>query len=173
MASGMEMERKFLLRMPDEALLRSMPGCEIWEICQIYLTSGTDGCTRRLRRVRTAGEERFIRTEKRRVSDISCHEREEEISAEVYEQLLRERDPALRPIEKTRYRIPYAGQLLEIDVYSFWRDRATLEIELEREDQPLRLPQWLDVLREVTGEAAYRNVQLARALPEEEIGRWS
>lgn len=169
MATGMEIERRFLLRMPDEGALRRMPGCEVWEISQIYLRSGADGCTRRLRRVRTAGQERFIRTEKRRVSDKSCRESEEEISSESYALLLKERDPELRAIEKTRYRIPYAGQMLEIDVYAFWQDRATLEIELESEEQAILLPDWLDVVRELTGEAAYRNVSLARAIPDEEL----
>lgn len=173
MAAGMEIERKFLLRMPDEDALRRMPGCELWEISQTYLLSGTDGCTRRLRRVRTAGKEKFIRTEKRRVSDRSCRESEEEISAESYALLMRERDPELRTIEKTRYRIPYAGQMLEIDVYAFWQDRATLEIELESEEQAIFIPDWLDVVRELTGEAAYRNVSLAHIIPDEELQQWN
>ena len=34
---GMEIERKYLIRMPDEAALRAMPGCAVWEIVQTYL----------------------------------------------------------------------------------------------------------------------------------------
>ena len=58
---------------------------------------------------------------------------------------------------------------MEIDVYSFWNDRATLEIELESEDQAPAIPDWLDVIRELTGERAYKNRYLAESVPMEEI----
>ena len=94
---------------------------------------------------------------------------EEEISRETYDRLLADADPALNAIEKRRYRIPYAGQLLEIDLYSFWSDRATLEVELRREDQAVELPEWIELIREVTGERAYKNRYLAEAIPMEEL----
>ena len=70
---------------------------------------------------------------------------------------------------KRRFRIPYEGQLLEVDVYRFWSDRATLEIELKDEGQQVKLPEWLDVIREVTGEDAYKNLNLSLHVPMEPI----
>lgn len=167
--SAMEIERKYLIRMPDEAALAAMPGCEKWEIVQTYLRDCGNGFTNRVRRVRTNGAEKYIHTQKRRVNALSCHESEGEVSRSEYDRLMQEADPALRSIDKKRYRVPYAGQLLEIDIYSFWTDRATLEIELESEAQQPVLPPWLELVREVTGEPAYKNLYLAREVPMEEL----
>ena len=94
---------------------------------------------------------------------------EEEISRDNYERLLAEADPALNAIAKRRYRIPYAGQLLEIDLYDFWSDRATLEVELGSEEQAVDLPDWIELVREVTGERAYKNRYLAESIPMEDL----
>ena len=59
--------------------------------------------------------------------------------------------------------------MLEIDLYSFWSDRATLEIELDSEAQAVRIPDWLTVVRELTGERAYKNRFLAEHIPMEEL----
>ena len=167
--NNLEIERKYLIRMPEEEKLAAMPGVEIWDLVQTYLTDGPDGCTRRVRSVRTDGKTHYTHTVKHRVTVLSCEEMEEEISRETYDRLLADADPALNAIEKRRYRIPYAGQLLEIDLYSFWSDRATLEVELRREDQAVELPEWIELIREVTGERAYKNRYLAEAIPMEEL----
>lgn len=167
--NGLEIERKYLIRMPDEQRLRAMPGCEIWDLAQTYLMDGEDGSTRRVRSIAAAQGTVYVHTVKRRLSDLSHEEWEREISREEYERLLGDANPALHAIRKRRYRIPYAGQLLEIDIYDFWRDRATLEIELEREDQPAILPDWLSIVRELTGERAYKNRFLAEEVPMEDL----
>lgn len=169
MHSGLEIERKYLIRMPDVSALAAMPGCEVWEIVQTYLKDSGNGYTNRLRRVRTNGRESFIRTVKHRVNALSCEESEGEISAEAYARLMQDADPQLKSISKRRYRIPCEGRLLEIDIYSFWQDRATLEIELSHEDDAVCIPDWLHVVREVTGESAYKNLYLAREVPMENI----
>ena len=167
---GMEIERKYLIRMPDEAKLLQMPQCSVWEIVQTYLNDAGVGQTRRVRSIRTGRETYYTYTFKQRINELTCEEREEEISAAEYQSKLQEANPELNPIEKRRYRIPNAGQMMEIDIYSFWDDRATLEIELESEDQAPKLPEWLEIVRELTGERAYKNRYLAESIPMEDIG---
>lgn len=164
-----EIERKYLIRYPDAARLARLPGCEVWEITQVYLSDGEGGLTRRIRRVLTNGEERFYRTFKRRVSELSAEEDEEEISREVYECLHEERDRERQPILKTRYRVPHAGHVLEFDVYPFWKDRAIMEIELDSEDEAADIPDYVEIIRDVSGEKAYKNRQLAKRVPMEAI----
>ena len=50
MAEGVhtEIERKFVIDMPDADFLRAQPGCEEWTIAQTYLTA-QPGETRRVR----------------------------------------------------------------------------------------------------------------------------
>ena len=164
-----EIERKYLIRYPDTGLLKSLPGCEVWEITQVYLKDGEDGQTRRIRRVLTGGREKYYRTFKRRLTALSAQEDEGEISREEYERYARERDTRRRPIQKTRYRVPCAGHVLEFDVYPFWTDRAILEIELRSEDEAATIPDYVDVIRDVSGEKAYKNKQLAKQVPMEPL----
>ena len=65
--------------------------------------------------------------------------------------------------------MPYAGHVLEFDVYPFWTDRAILEIELRSEDETAAIPDYVDIIRDVSGEKAYKNKQLAKNIPMEEI----
>ncbi|MGH1570428.1 hypothetical protein ACRAWG_06855 [Methylobacterium sp. P31] len=74
--------------------------------------------------------------------------------------------PAGRRLEKTRYRVEHAGAVWEVDVFGGALAGLILaEIELEREDQPVVLPSWIE--REVTDDARYRNSRLATgAIPD-------
>ena len=167
--NGIEIERKYLIRMPDPAQLEAMPGCELWEIVQTYLQDGEDGSTHRVRSIRCGGEVHYIHTVKRSRSLLSHDEWETEVPRVEYARLAALANPRLNSIRKRRYRIPYEGQILEIDLYDFWQDRATLEIELESEEQQPVLPGWLSVVRELTGERAYKNRFLAEEVPMEAL----
>ena len=164
-----EIERKYLIGYPDVEQLKAQPGCEVWDITQIYLVDGEDGQTRRIRRVLTGGRETFYRTFKRRLSALSALEDEGEITGEAYAAYSAERDVSRNPILKTRYRVPYRGHVLEFDLYPFWKDRAIMEIELEREDEVPEIPDWVKIIRDVSAEKAYKNRHLARRVPMEAI----
>ena len=79
-----EIEMKYLIAMPDAAFLSAQPGCEIWQIEQIYLTA-EPGTTRRIRMVSEGGETRYYKTFKRRISAMTAEEDEGLITAEEYE----------------------------------------------------------------------------------------
>jgi len=164
---NIETEKKFLIRMPDADFLASLPGCEIWEILQTYLTS-EPGCTRRVRRVKTCGAVRYFCTEKTAITGASAYEKEQEIPEEQYRMLLQEADPARRAIEKTRCRAGYAGHVLEFDLYPFWKKQAVLEIELSDESEAYSVPDWVKIIRDVTDDRAYKNAFLAKSIPEED-----
>ena len=161
----LEIERKYLIRMPDEAFLRSQPGCQIWDIEQLYLENAADGATRRLRKLVEKGETRCYYTQKQRIDAMTCIEDEREISVGEYEKLCLEADKTRHTIRKRRYRIPWQNRLLEIDIYDFWQDRATLEVELDDADESVTLPDWISLVREVTGDKRYTNRSLAKAVP--------
>lgn len=166
---GLEIERKYLIRMPDESQLAAMPDCEIWNIAQTYLKDAPNGDVQRVRRILSGDAVQYVHTVKHRLNALSQQEWEREISRVEYDMLLKAADPNLRTIQKRRYRIPYEGQLLEIDIYAFWQDRATLEIELKDEAQTAHLPNWLKIVRELTGERAYKNRFLAEKIPMEAL----
>lgn len=156
----LEIERKFLIKMPDLSFLQVASNA-VWQIEQNYLQCFKKGEVRRIRRVTCAEKVQYFYTEKRHVSERSCEEREREITAQEYEALQVQRCSGSQVIRKTRYRIEWGTHILEIDVYPFWRDRAILEVELNREDELFTLPTELQVYREVTGDVRYKNAKLA------------
>ena len=160
-----ETERKYLIRYPDTEALSRMDGVQIWRIAQTYLRA--EGV--RVRRVEEGGEIRFIRTEKKRISALSAFEDEREITEAEYSRMLADADPERSTIEKIRYRIPWQGFLCEIDVYSFWEDRATLEMELSSEDIVPPIPPFVSLVREVSGDKRYSNRAMAKEIPADSL----
>ena len=160
----LEIERKFLIEYPDPDWLAAQPDSTRVDIVQTYLLS--DGSeTRRVRSWTEGGSTVYIRTLKRSLTDRTRVELEDEITRGEYLALLREADPGRHSLEKTRWRIPFASHLLEIDLYPFWRDQAILEVELQSEEEDFLLPPEIRVIREVTGDPRYLNSSLARELP--------
>lgn len=163
----LEIERKFLIRLPAEELLRQHSTGWL-DMEQIYLLRRQKGESRRIRRSCRDGLTRYHYNEKIRISGIKRIEREWEISREEYEALEREVDPDCAVIRKRRWLIPAGELTLEVDVFPFWTRQAFCEAELLREDQPVTLPGWMEVLREVTDEDGYTNHALARQIPPED-----
>ena len=161
---GFEIERKFLIAMPERAVLDA---AERSEIVQTYLL-GEKGTTERVRRRDRNGRIEYTHTVKRRVNSLRRIEEESEIPREEYKRLLLGADPERRPVLKKRYCFVESGLLWEIDVYPFWSDRAIMEVELTDEAQEITLPQRIRVLREVTDDKRYTNAAMSLSIPDEE-----
>lgn len=151
---GVEIERKYLLT----GLPPSMPNGETHEIAQGYLPG--ERLIERLRRDRTNGTERFLRTVKVGAG-IARLEVEEETTRDLFEHLW----PltAGKRLEKRRHVVDSAEHRWEIDEF-LDRPLVVAEVELAEADAPVTIPEWLapSVEREVTGEGEYLNVNLAR-----------
>lgn len=160
----LEIERKYLIRRPDAAFLRSLPDCTATQITQTYLTYEGDGFGRRVRRRGRDGDWQYTYTRKQRIGAGTHIELEDEITAEQYSRLLTQADPERHTIEKTRWCIPCGGYVLELDTYAFSEELATLEIELPDIHTPVQLPGWVEVIADVTEERGYSNYALSAAL---------
>ncbi len=156
----LEIKRRYLIAYPDLARLESLPGCRKAEMIQTWLFSRR-GEELRLRERREKDSSYYYKTYKRRAPDEKWIEVEEPLSREEYGDLLLEADPEKRPLHKTRYALTYDGRYFEVDVYPFWDDRALLEVELRTEDEELRFPPELTLLRDVTEDERYQNAALA------------
>ena len=152
----LEIERKYLLR----GLPPVVAGARSVEIDQGYLPG--DQIRERIRRVRGAHGVEYVRTLKAGVG-IERVEIEEETSEQFFHAVW----PLTRGcrVQKRRYDVPdAAGLVWEIDEFI---DRGGLwlaEVELERADQPVLPPEWLQpyVVREVTDEPEFTNRALAK-----------
>ncbi len=165
MESGpFEIERKYLIRRPDETWLCAVSDCS--EIVQTYLVEPEGGGRARVRMRSRNDAVVYTHTVKRRVNELRAVEIEREIDETEYKELLRQADPERRTLVKTRCCLPYLGQLFEIDLYPFWNDQAIMEIELTDEEQPVLFPPEIELIREVSSDKRYSNAALARWLAE-------
>jgi adenylate cyclase len=145
---GIEIERKFLVKSDGWRA-----GAEGANYRQGYLSRETG----RTVRVRIAGEKAML-TVKGAASGNSRAEFEYGIPVADAVQLLAMCDGPL--IEKTRYRVPHAGLVWEID--EFAGENAGLivaEVELTSEDQAVSLPDWAG--EEVSADHRYANSSLS------------
>ena len=156
-----EIEKKYLIEYPDLNILENYPKSEI---AQTYLKTD-DGFTSRVRKRTSDGVTKYIFTEKKRITDLKCIENERVIDVDEYNEWLTLADPERRTVKKIRYCLPYAGRVVEVDVYPFWSDRAIAEVEMESENEEVKLPEFIKVIRDVTSEKAYKNYALAKEIP--------
>ncbi|MBQ9229366.1 MAG: CYTH domain-containing protein [Eubacterium sp.] len=160
LTADVECERKFLVEYPDlQALEKYHPYRS--KIEQIYLVN--PNATHRLRKRTADGVTAYIETIKIRQTSLKCTELERTLTKAEYEELLPLTDPAKHPVVKDRYCFLYQGQYFELDVFSFWKDRAVVELELSNENAQITLPPELTLLKEVTDDVRYKNNYMAGA----------
>ena len=156
-----EIERKFLIKYPDLEFLNKLSTCSKVEIVQTYLNLSENSEEEvRVRKRGLNGNYIYFKTTKRKLTDIKRIEVEKRLSKEEYLELLRNTKDK-RQIIKDRYCLSYDNQYFEIDVYPFWNDKATIELELDNENQEIKFPPFIEVIKEVTGDKEYSNSQLA------------
>ena len=156
----LEIERKFLIEYPDLKALAASPFCRKSEIAQTYLSG--DGQNERIRRRGDGIYFTYFHTVKRDITGERRVEIERRITKEEYDCLMMRADPERRTVFKDRYCLVYKEQYFEIDVYPFWSDRAVMEIELCDESDPVELPPFIKVIREVTDEDEFKNSTIAK-----------
>lgn len=146
-----EIERKFLTKNKNwkEDIVKSEP------IIQGYLASASgNGITVR---IRVTGQHGFMTFKGPRFG-ISRTEYEYEVPINDAKSILLESQAPT--VKKVRHTVMHDGDLWVIDVYKGSNKGLTIaEIELESEDQPFEIPEWIK--EEVTGETPYRNSRLA------------
>ena len=163
-----EIERKFLIYYPNIKELENMPNCTKIDISQTYLKSDND-MERRVRARGINGDYLYYLTEKRKISNIKRVECERRLTQNEYLALLMETDNKLHTIHKTRYCLSENNQYFEIDIYPEWDNQAIMEIELSSENETIKTPEFIKIIKEVTDDNDYKNYQMAKEMPKELI----
>ncbi len=165
---GLEIERKYIIEMPDVSVLSQQPEYTVSGILQIYI-QGAIGETHRVRRRDFSDRVVCTETRKIRIDKISSTEIEGEISIEEFDRLALTILDGTQPINKLRYTFIYEGQIFEIDVYPQWKNTAIMETELDDPKKEVKIPSFINIVREVTGNKAYSNAGMSRRFPKEDI----
>lgn len=155
-----EIEKKYLVD----------PRCTITDIAVPYqavniiqhFLLGAPGETERVRKREQDGIATFYHTIKRRIKNGVNQELERMITREEYLDLRERQDPSKHAIRKQRACFLYKNQYFELDFFEEPnKGLVLLEIELTEEQQEISLPNFIPIVREVTGEKKYGNVNLA------------
>ena len=147
---SLEIERKFLLKTTQP--LQGLAGVVIR---QGYLSDTSQANLR----VRIKAEKAYL-TVKSKTVGLVRKEFEYEIPVQDAEEMLSQfcQKPL---VEKTRYKLEYAGYIWEIDVFVGENAGLVLaEVELASAEDTLDLPAWID--REVTQDKRFYNAYLAK-----------
>ncbi len=156
-----EIERKYLIEFPDINMLESLPNCTRVEIIQTYLKS-SENEEIRVRQRGSNGNYTYSHTRKNKDGSIKRIEIEKRITKDEYLTLLMDADTQCRQIRKDRYCLVYKNRYFEIDIFPFWQDKAVMEIELLNENDTFEFPDFIKVIKEVTGQKEYSNKTLAK-----------
>ena len=153
-------KHKYLIAMPDlQEMTEKYNGLAL-DMMQTYLTQTKPNVERRIRQQRNGEDYLYFYTERHVMADGTKWITEKPISEKDYIRYLMEGDSSLHSVRKVKYRLIYREQRMEIDVYPFDSEKAVLFMYTEGE---ALLPPEIRVLRDVTGDPAYKNRQLARA----------
>ena len=154
-------QHKYLIALPTLQTLEQTYHAASIDMMQTYLTRANPSIVRRVRQQKNGGDYLYFYTEKR-TTGSGQWETEKPISEKEYIRYLMEGDTSLHTVHKTKYRFVYNGCRFEIDVYPFSQDRAIMRAALPENAPVLTAPPEITVLREVTGDPAYKNRQLAK-----------
>ena len=148
--SGMEIERKFLVRDSSYKQLAHNSS----HIRQGYIWSGHG----RTVRVRLRDDEGYLTIKGPSLDGgLSRYEFEKAISREEAEQLMRLCEPGI--IDKTRYLVSSGQHTFEVDEFHGDNDGLVMaEVELKAPDEPYQKPPF--IAEEVTGDRRYYNSHL-------------
>ncbi|MDD5860956.1 MAG: AAA family ATPase [Prevotella sp.] len=149
-------EHRYVVELTGE-----VPEATTTEISQIYLVT-SPGTQIRLRKRVSNGKEVIIHTTRKVTPNHEMIETERQINNNLYESMLRQADPYRHPVEKTRRSFIWKGQYFELDDYHSPIDHLMiLETKGVTEHESVNFPPFIRVVKDITGNAAYDNYNLA------------
>ncbi|MBR1933776.1 MAG: AAA family ATPase [Prevotella sp.] len=151
-------ERKYIVEVTGE-----LPAdCIESEIVQTYLTGDPDSEIR-LRRRGWDGKYVYVHTTKKKTSANEELVTERQINNNLYESMLAQADPWRHTISKLRRSFIWKGQYFELDTYQNQLEGLViLETKGITENEPVKMPPFLRVVKDITGLKDYYNYNLAR-----------
>ncbi len=154
-------KRKFLIEYPNVDILEFDPDCHKVEVIRTYLRSDP-GEEIRIRKRGIGNYFTYFLNTKITAATGEIIETEKQLTAEEYKLLEKQADPEMRHIYKTRYCFTYEEHYFELDLYTLWDDKAIVEVESTELNEEIHFPEYIKVIRELTGDERFRNAVLAR-----------
>ena len=129
-------------------------------IVQHYLTSA-GGMERRIRRRDRDGNTLFSYSEANYLSTNERVKTDRILSERQYNDFVHEIDKTLNPIDKQRYSFIKDDLFYKLDIFNFDKTKGILSVD-RNEEGIRKLPEYLNVIKDVTGDPSYKNYYLAK-----------
>lgn len=153
-----EEERKYIVRLSGELPDDSIES----EISQTYL-KGYPDAEERLRKRAWGRKLVYVHTTKKRTAENEELVTERQINQSLYELMLPLADPERQTIHKIRHSFIWKGQYFEIDTFlDNLEGLVILETKGITEGEDVKMPPFLEVVKEITGDKDYYNYNLAK-----------
>lgn len=158
-----EYHKKLLVKIPD---INKLKYNKKITIIQNYLYSDNDDTEKRIRERRYGESSSFYYTEKNKVkeNDNGRLKLERRIDEREYISLLAQVNPKYHQITKDRYCFIYKNQYMNLDIFSFDKEHALLEVSLEENDTNIEFPDFIETIKDVTFDKKYKNIEISERL---------
>ncbi len=133
------------------------------KIEQTYLVNKNDKITERVRILNEDSDNpKYFHTVKTFISPGVNEEVEREVSFKKALKLLGREDNRFYTLRKSRITFYYDDKKLELDIFEGKHCLMILEVELSSLEEEVKIPDFIKVVKEVTGDHNYSNVSLAK-----------
>lgn len=158
-----EIFKKYLIQVNDNLInhLNSIHAIET-NITQYYLKS-QPGTERRIRKRERNGNTICYYSEATMLTPSTRIKKDRIISNGQYGDYSLEIDPTLHVIKKKRFSFYYNSLFFKLDIFSFDPTKALLGIQVPDSDEEIELPDFIDIIKDVSDIMNYKNYYLAKS----------
>lgn len=155
---------KYLIEVDDALLekLKSEANYSTSHIVQHYLTSD-NGNERRIRRRERDGDVMFSYSEANYLATNERIKVDRVLTERQYNDYGHQIDKSLNVTDKMRYAFINNNSFFKLDVFDFDKTKGLLSTETGPEDTEVKLPEYVKVIKDVTGDINYKNYYLAKS----------
>lgn len=156
-----EVSKKYLVEINDELISKLKETASKVHIVQHYLKSQS-GNERRIRRREKEGNTIYYYSDATMLTPNTRIKKDRIISESQYQDYAMDIDPSVGIIDKERYSFYHNGRFFKLDIFSFDQSKALLSVQIPDESEEIVVPDYFNVVKEVTDILNYKNYYLAK-----------
>ena len=155
---------KYLIEVDDRLLerIKSEANYSTSHIVQHYLLS-ENGYERRIRSRERGQDVMFSYSEANYLSTNERIKVDKILTERQYKDYFHEVDPELNVIDKMRYSFICDDIFFKLDVFDFDHSKGILSIDQPTDGREVKVPEYITVIKDVTGDINYKNYYLAKS----------
>ncbi len=156
---------KYLIEVNEDVLekMRAEDNYSTSHIIQHYLLSDNDGTERRIRSRERDGDVMYTYSEASYLANNERVKTDMVLTERQYKDYFHQVDPNLNVIDKTRHSFLNDGIFYKLDVFDFDTGKGILSIDQPTDGRTVNIPDYISVIKDVTGDKNYKNYYLARS----------